>query len=107
METTDPLVNTFQYYDQLGAGITRKIRAPIISRYTWQAKKLAKKIDFKELAHEIKEVSTNIWTLYNYIHKSKELRLLNESMNHGHTTLRNHLLVIANLIVQDLNFIKN
>ena len=46
--------------------------------------------------------NTNVWNLYQYIYNSKELRLLNESLNHGHTTLRNYLLVIANLIVQDL-----
>jgi hypothetical protein len=64
-------------------------------------------MDFNKLAHEIKEVSTNIWTLYTYIYNSKELRYLTESMNHGHNTLRNHLLVIANLIVQDQKFFRN
>jgi hypothetical protein len=102
-QTEDPLIKTFQYYDRLAARITRKIRSPITSRYTWQAKRLIEKIDFKKLAQEIKEVTkTNIWNLYAYIYQSKELRLLNESMNHGHCTLRYHLLVIANLIVQDL-----
>jgi hypothetical protein len=58
--------------------------------------------DFKKLAKEIQEVTeTNIWNLYRYIYESKELKLLNESMYHGHSKLRNHLVVIANLIVQD------
>lgn len=103
----DPLISIFQVYDQWAAMITRKIRSPVTSRYNWQAKKMRKKIDFNKLAHEIKEVSTNIWKLYRYIHNSKELQYLTESMNHGHNSLRNHLLVIANLIVQDHNLFRN
>ncbi len=60
-----------------------------------------KNIDFKKLAHEIAQVSTNVWKLYQYICNSKELALLNESLHHGHSALRNHLLVMTNLIVQD------
>ncbi len=83
--------------------ITRKIRSPILGRYNWQAKKKKKNIDFKKLAINIgKQANTNVWNLYRYIYNSLELKLLNESLNHGHTTLRNHLLVIADLIVQDL-----
>ncbi len=103
----DPLISIFQVYDQWAAMITRKIRSPVTSRYTWQAKKMREKIDFNKLAHEIKEVSTNIWALYGYIYNSKKLQYLTESMNHGHNTLRNHLLVIANLIVQDHNLFRN
>jgi hypothetical protein len=100
-KTNDPIINKFQYYDRLAASITRKIRSPIISRYNWQAKRKLKKIDFKQLAKNIQEVAnTNIWNLYSYIYNSKELRVINESMNYGHSSLRNHLLVIANLIVQ-------
>ncbi|MHA1331969.1 MAG: hypothetical protein ACTSR2_12930, partial [Candidatus Hodarchaeales archaeon] len=101
-KTEEPLIKKFQYYDRLAASITRKIRSPIISRYNWQAKRKLQKIDFKKMAKEIKEVSEkNLWNLYRYIYKSKELGLLNESMNYGHTTIKNHLLIIANLIVQD------
>jgi hypothetical protein len=101
-KTSDPLIQKFQYYDRLAASITRKIHSPIISRYNWQAKRSLHKINFNILSKDIQEVAeTNIWNLYYYIYKSKELQLLNESMNHGHTTLRNHLVVIANLIVQD------
>ncbi len=106
-KTHDPLISIFQIYDQWAAMITRKIRSPVTSRYTWQAKKMREKIDFIKLAHEIKEVSTNIWKLYTYIYNSKELKYLTESMNHGHNSLRNHLLVIANLIVQDHNSLRN
>jgi len=68
---------------------------------------MLQKINFKKLAEEIKEVSeTNIWNLYKYIYKSNEFGLLNESMNYGHTTLKNHLLIIVNLIVQDFKKVK-
>jgi len=107
-KTEDPLIKKFQYYDRLAASITRKIRSPIISRYNWQAKKRLQKIDFKKLAKEIKEVSEeNIWNLYRYIYESKELALLNESMDFGYTKLKKHLLVIANIIVQDFKQTKS
>ena len=106
-KTYDPLISIFQIYDHWAAMITRKIRSPVTSRYTWQAKKMREKIDFNKLSHEIKEVSKNIWTFYQYIYDSKELQCLTESMNHGHNSLRNHLLVIANLIVQDHNLFRN
>jgi len=101
-KTSDKLIAKFQYYDRIAASITRNIHSPIISRYNWQAKKSLQKIDFKKLAKKIQEVTeTNIWNLYRYIYENKELKLLNESMHHGHTKLRNHLVIIANLIVQD------
>ncbi len=99
--TDNTLVNTIQHYDRLAAQITRKIRSPVTSRYNWRANKKLKTIDFHQLAQEISEVSSNIWKLYRYIFNSSELSLLNESLHHGHSSLRNHLLVIANIIVQD------
>ncbi|MFW9992228.1 MAG: hypothetical protein ACFFD4_09300 [Candidatus Odinarchaeota archaeon] len=96
--TADKLVRSFQKYDQLSAMITRKVRSPRENRYNWKA---SNKVDFKQLAKELKEVSSNVWNLYRYIYESRELGLLNESLQHGHTSLRNHLLVVANLIVQD------
>jgi len=63
-------------------------------------------IDFVALANEIKKneikkASTHSSKLYWYILNNKELNRLNESLEHGHSSLRNHLLVIANLIVHD------
>jgi hypothetical protein len=97
-DTNDDLIKFFQKYDQLSAMITRKIKSPKENRYNWKA---SKKVDFKKLAKEIKEVSSNVWKLYRYIYESRELGMLNESLQHGHTSLRKHLLVIANLIVQN------
>ena len=89
---------------QKAAQLTRKRPAPIIGRYTWQAKQEVQRIDFTQLATEIKEVvNKNVWNLYQYIHRSKILGLLNESMSYGHNTLRVHLLMIANMMVQDFD----
>ena len=57
--------------------------------------------EFQKLAKEVKEVSNNIWKLYKYIYDSKELDKLNESLEYGHTSLKRHLLIITNLIVQE------
>jgi len=91
-------MKTFQKYDRISAIITRKVRSPRTSRYNWRA---TRKVDFERLAREIKEVSGNIWKLYEYIYKSKELEILNESLQYGHSSLREHVLTVANLIVQD------
>ena len=49
---------------------------------------------------EINKSTIHLWKLYQFIHQSKELGLLNESLKFGHTSLQRHLLLIANLIVQ-------
>ncbi|MFW9777931.1 MAG: hypothetical protein ACFFE8_03675 [Candidatus Heimdallarchaeota archaeon] len=82
----------------IAASMTRTIRSPRTNRYTWEAKGT---IDFEALAHELEQVEGNIWRLYQYIYQSNELRQLNESLTHGHSSLRYHLLLIANLIVHD------
>lgn len=97
-KSNETLVKIFQKYDRIAAMITRKIRSPKINRYNWYAKE---NIDFVALASEIKEVAIHSSKLYWYILNNKELNRLNESLEHGHSSLRNHLLVIANLIVQD------
>jgi hypothetical protein len=99
--TSDPLIQAFQKYDQRASMITRKIRSPTTSRYNWQTNRIEKKVDFKKIAQEIKEVAPNILELYQYIYHSKKLALLNESLQYGHSSLRQHLLVSTTLIVQD------
>ena len=101
VKTTNPLIQVFQHYDQLASMITRNTRAPVPTRYNWNARKYVRKIDFKRLAHEIKEVSPNVWKLYHYIYTSNELHAITESLLYGHTALRTHLLVISNLIIND------
>jgi len=95
-----PLVQRFQKYDRIASSITRKNRSPRPNRYNWKAK-ATQKIDFQLLAQNIAEVSNNLWKLYEYIYKNKKLEVLNESFEFGHTSLRRHLLIIANLIVSN------
>ena len=92
------IVQEFQHYDRLASSITRRVFSPRQDRYNWKA---TKKIDFQQLANHISEVSDNVWKLYHFIYQSKDLSILNESFKFGHTSLRRHLLIIANLIVQD------
>ncbi|MFW9903436.1 MAG: hypothetical protein ACFFFH_03825 [Candidatus Thorarchaeota archaeon] len=92
------IIKTFQRYDRIAARMTRKVRSPRTNRYTWEAKEV---INFDTLAQKIKNIENNIWRLYRYIYESKELAQLNESLNHGHSSLQYHLLLITNLIVQD------
>jgi hypothetical protein len=98
-ENDNPLVRVFQQYDQRAAQLTRRIRAPTTDRYNWQAKNA--EIDFTQLASEITQVSENVWKLYDYIYQNHELAKLTESLKYGHSSLKTHLLLIANLIVQD------
>ena len=80
------------------AMITRKVHSPRTNRYNWRSKD---HMNFIKIAHEIKEVSNRIGRLYQYIYQSKELGQLNESLQYGHSSLKLHLLIIANLIVRD------
>ncbi len=98
-DSPNDLMAIFQQYDRKAAMITRKIRSPVTSRYNWYAKK---NVNFKELANKIAEVTEQgIWKLYNSIYCSKDLGKLTESLEYGHGSLRLHLLMIANLIVED------
>lgn len=96
--SNNTLIQTFQKYDRIAASITRKIRSPKTTRYNWYS---TQNIDFTKLCRDIKEVVPNIWKLYKYIYESKALTCISEALEYGHTSLRNHLLIIANLIVQD------
>ena len=62
---------------------------------------LHKTINFKQLANQIAEVTDNVWKLYDFIYKNKDLALLNESLLFGHSSLKAHVLLISNLIVSD------
>ncbi|MFQ5976835.1 MAG: hypothetical protein ACE5OZ_01735 [Candidatus Heimdallarchaeota archaeon] len=98
-EKPERFLQVFQKYDRRAATITRRIRSPIRSRYNWKAAET--EINFEKLAAEIKNHATHVWKLYEVIYESKELALLNESLDFGHSSLKNHLLLITNLIVQD------
>ncbi len=97
-KTENEVIKQFQRYNRISAIITRKIYSPRTNRYNWGS---TKNIDFQALGDKIKVVTNNIWGLYRFIYESKELASLNESLTHGHTSLRQHLLLMANLIVHD------
>ncbi|MFX1534530.1 MAG: hypothetical protein ACFFDI_09945 [Promethearchaeota archaeon] len=103
-KTDDPLVQQLQKYDRIASIITRKVRSPRPDRYNWRAKT---KVNFEVLAQEIAEASTNVWKLYDYVYKSKKLDMLNESLQYGHTSLRYHILLTANLLVQNFRLNKS
>ena len=90
------LITQLRKYDAGSAIRTRKVRSPRTTRYNWRSKK---RIDFQKLANEIAEVADNVNKLYQYIYTSKELDYLNESFEFGHSSLRVHVLILANLIV--------
>ncbi|MFX0062967.1 MAG: hypothetical protein ACFFC7_12375 [Candidatus Hermodarchaeota archaeon] len=102
-KTDNPLVRQLQKCDRIASIITRKMKSHRLDRYNWRAKA---KVDFEALTQEIAEVSNSVWKLYQYIYNSKKLDLLNESLNYGHTSLRYHLLVVANLLVQSFQHAK-
>ena len=54
-----------------------------------------------DLTNNIQDVVDNIWKLYSFIYSNKALGQLNESLQFGHSCLREHLLVLSNLIVRD------
>jgi hypothetical protein len=100
-QTDNKLICKFQKYDRIAASRTRLMRSPRQTRYTWNSNEL---FNFNQISNEIKEVSDNIWKLYDYIYHSEELNQLSESLSFGHSSLRDHLLLIANLIVR--NYLK-
>ncbi|MFW9915026.1 MAG: hypothetical protein ACFFGZ_05385 [Candidatus Thorarchaeota archaeon] len=101
--TGHPMVLELQKYDQIAARMTRTVRSPKANRYTWASQT---PIDFQNLAEEITRANKQgVWKLYRFIYENKELAQLNESLQHGHSALRTHLLLMANLIV--LDFIGN
>ncbi|MFQ5978002.1 MAG: hypothetical protein ACE5OZ_07735 [Candidatus Heimdallarchaeota archaeon] len=98
-KTENCLLQQFQRYDRLAAIRTRQVRSPRISRYNWTSKN---KVDFQKLARQISEANKKgVWTLYKMIYENEELEELNESLQYGHSSLKRHILLIANLIVQD------
>ena len=98
--TDNFLINIFKKYNRLAALITRRYCSSIRSSYIWQC---SKKVDFMALASNTAAVADNIWKLYDYINKSREVDKLNESLEYRHLSINFHLVLIVNLIVQDYN----
>jgi len=96
-ESKNNILPIVRYYDYLASYITRKKIFKTMTRYDAQNGK----IQFKELAKEIEERQQSAYKLYNYIYHSKELKRIVESMTYGYNSLRNHLLLMVNLAINN------
>ncbi|MFQ5978946.1 MAG: hypothetical protein ACE5OZ_12540 [Candidatus Heimdallarchaeota archaeon] len=96
-------MKSFKKYDRIAAALTRKYKAPRSSRYNWKFQESPQTIDFHALASQVQKIvdKENVFKLYLFIYQSEELERLNETLEFGHTSLRFHLLLIANMIVRD------
>jgi hypothetical protein len=94
-----PLLSTLQYYDRLSSSISRKFRFSATSRYRISE---LEKIDFHSLARDLEQRQDSLYALYSYIFKSQELKKVNEALAYGFSSLKNHLLLMVNLYINDL-----
>lgn len=98
-DTEIPLLPTLQYYDRLSSSISRKFRWTATSRYRVSE---IEKIDFNALKREIETRQYSLYALYSYIYHSQILNKINEALAYGFSSLKNHLLLLINLYLDDL-----
>lgn len=60
------------------------------------------KIDFDGLKKEIESRQHSIYALYTYMRKSEVLNKINEALAFGFSSLKDHLLLMVNLYLDDL-----
>lgn len=96
-ESKNKLLPLVKHYDRLASFVCRKKPFKAISRYNWEKGE----IDFKRLANELEQIQHSTYKLYQYIYHSKELKRVVESMEYGRNSLRNHLLMMVNLVIND------
>ena len=96
-EKENQLIPIVNYYDRLASYITRKKPYKITARYDFHNGE----IDFEKITKEIEALQDSAFKLYLYIYNSKELKRIVESMDYGKNSLRNHLLIMANLAIND------
>jgi len=94
-----PLLSTLQYYDRLSAIISRKFRWTASSRYRTDVQE---EIDFDKLRKEIASRQYSLYALYAFIYNSQMLDKVNEALKYGFSSLKNHLLLMVNLYIDDL-----
>ncbi len=94
-----PLLPTLQYYDRLSSSISRKFRWTATSRYRVSE---IEKIDFNALKREIDTRQYSLYALYSYVYQSQILNKINEARAYGFSSLKNHLLLMINLYIDDL-----
>ena len=93
----NPYHPLIQYYDGLASFITRK--KPFKTTYRYD-KRIAE-IDFHELKQAIETRQHSACKVYDFIYHSHELNKIVESLVFGKNTLRNHLLLMLNLAIND------
>jgi hypothetical protein len=96
-ESENNLLPIIKYYDHLASRITRKKPYKTLTRFDYQNGQ----IDFQKVAEEIEQGQNSAYKLYNYIFNSKELTRVVESMTYGYNSLRNHLLLMVNLAINN------
>jgi hypothetical protein len=94
-----PLLPTLQYYDQLASSISRTFRWTATSRYRVSE---LDKIDFDALAKELETRQDSLYALYSYVYNSDTLNKINEALSYGFSSLKNHLLLMVNLYLDDV-----
>jgi hypothetical protein len=99
-KTEFPLLPLLQYYDRLSSSISRKFRWSASSRYRVTE---LEKIDFDALKREIEKRQYSPYALYTFILKCQTLDKINEALKFGFSSLKNHLLLMVNLYLDDLN----
>ena len=93
-----PLLSILQYYDRLSSSLSRKFRFSTTSRYRVSE---LEKIDFHSLARDLEHRQHSLYALYSYIYKSQELKKVNEALVYGFSSLKNHMLLMVNLYLND------
>jgi hypothetical protein len=94
-----PLLSLLQYYDRLSAAISRKFRWTAFSRYSAAE---TETIDFDALKREIELCQYSPYALYTFVKQCQDLDKVNESFKFGFSPLKNHLLLLVNLYLDDL-----
>ncbi len=94
-----PLLSLLQYYDRLSAAISRKFRWTAFSRYRTAE---TETVDFNVLKREIELHQYSPYALYTFVKQCQELDKINEALIFGFSSLKNHLLLLVNLYLDDL-----
>ena len=96
-ESSNTLLPLVKHYDKLASMIFRRKKVMVHQRYS----KGKEKIDFHQLVQNLEENQQSAYKLYNYLYQSNDLDRIVESLRYGENNLRNHLLAMVNLAIND------
>ena len=91
------LIPIIKKYDGKAAFLNRRIPRREERRYDYENGE----IDCKEIAKIITEKQNNIYELYNYVYYDKTFDRFFETIDFTNNKLRNHLLLMTNLLIND------